>query len=229
MNTNKDKEFKNVENLKWLPFVGQNFFNSPNENKMLIVGESHYHDKSEESILKHDNPLYTRIVINELAIGRSYWDTRIFQNFHKTLFSNDSFDTNVFWNLVSYYNFIQRPMETNKGRPSNKEFYESWKTFFNVVQILKPKVCLFIGNTSADQLLKSIPNSGFTCKSVNWLDKINGAYAKVATIQDEKNNEIKLIFIKHTSQRYTSQKWNVFLNKTIENELDWFQEKISIK
>jgi hypothetical protein len=63
MNTNKDKEFKNVENLKWLPFVGQNFFNSPNENKMLIVGESHYHDKSEESILKHDNPLYTRIVI----------------------------------------------------------------------------------------------------------------------------------------------------------------------
>jgi len=228
MDTQKDLEFKSVENIKWLPFVGSRFFETPEENRVLIVGESHYHDNTEESIIKHDNPYYTRIVINELAIDRFYWNTKIFPNFHKTLFGNDDFDTNIFWNLVSYYNFIQRPMETNKGRPSSKEFSGSWKTFFDIVKILKPKVCLFIGNTSADQLLKAIPDSGFSCEKVNWVEQINGAYAKVALIKNEENEEIKILFIKHTSQRYTWQKWNAYLNKTIEKELSWFNEKMSI-
>jgi hypothetical protein len=222
----EDLEFQKISNIKWFPFIGSQFLNIPQQNRMLIVGESHYHDNSEESIRKHENPFFTRVVINELAIERFYWNTKIFQNLHKTLFSNDNFDTKLFWNLVSYYNFIQRPMETNKGRPSNSEFTKNWKTFFEIVKILKPEICLFIGNTSANQLLKAIPNSGFSCEKVSWEEQINGAYAKTAIIKDAENTEIKIVFIKHTSQRYTWQKWNIYLKKVLEKELKWFEEKL---
>lgn len=219
-------EFKKINSLKWLPFIGNNYLNTPNENKMLVVGESHYHDNSTESILKHDNENYTRIVIQELAIERQYWGTKIFGNLHKTLLKNDEFSTSNFWNLVCYYNFIQRPMVTNKSRPKLNDFIEGWETFFKIIEIIKPKVCLFIGTSSANSLKNSIQDTNFKIKSLKWEDKLNGAYAKSAIITDIDNNEIKLIFIKHTSQMYSWEKWNKYLEKNIGYQLNWLNEKV---
>ena len=66
MNTQLDIEFNNVKNQKWLPFIGDHYLTIPEDRKLLIVGESHYHDNSQQSIKKHNSPDFTRQVIEEL-------------------------------------------------------------------------------------------------------------------------------------------------------------------
>ena len=148
MNTKLDEKFKRVKNQKWLPFVGDNFMEIPKNRRLLIVGESHYHDNSQKSIDKHNSPDFTRQVVNELAIDRWYWGTKIFPNFHRAMFGNDNFNADLFWNLTTFYNFVQRPMETNKGRPSYDDFYNGWITFFDTLDILKPSFLLVYRNRS---------------------------------------------------------------------------------
>jgi hypothetical protein len=219
----KDEILINANGLKWLPWVGNNY--ESNDNKILIVGESHYHDETKESSEKHQDLKFTRKVIEELAIDRYYYGTRIFPNLHKALFRNDEFDSNKFWNLVAFYNFVQRPMNTNKSRPDYKDFYNGWNTFFSLAEILRPQTCIFVGTSAANSLMDSIQESEYSCNGVKWEDFISNAYAKTATI--EKNgNQIRLIFIRHTSSMFSWDKWNKYLSKTIPEELAALEEKL---
>lgn len=221
-----DELFTQTENLKWLPWVGDRFSSLSYCKKLLIVGESHYHDNTHAGIEKHNSPTYTREVIEELAIERWYYGTKIFPNLHKALFRNDNFDSSAFWSLVSFYNFIQHPMETNKGRPTYDDFYNSWFPFLEVVKILKPKICLFIGTSAADSLTNALQDTDFKTGGVVWEDFISNAYAKTTSITDIEGNETQLIFIRHTSQMFSWSKWNEYLQKKIPNELVWFSQQL---
>lgn len=227
MNTALDKEFLEIKRLKWMPWVGNNYLIQDFNNRLLIVGESHYHDNSQQSKYKHEDAAFTREIIKELAIDRHYWGTKIFPNLHRALFRNDCFNTTIFWNEVAFYNFIQRPMNTNKGRPNDSDFYDGWLCFFEVIKILQPKTCLFIGTSAANYLMNAIEETEFTCTGVKWDEFISNAYAKSAIITDSQNRSTKFIFIRHTSQMFSWNQWNKYLQKVITNELDFFEMKIS--
>jgi hypothetical protein len=221
-----DDKFNSIENLKWFPWVGDRFNSLAFDQRLLIVGESHYHDNTPASIEKHNSPKFTREVIEELAIERLYYGTKIFPNLHRALFRNDEFDSPTFWNLVSFYNFIQRPMETNKGRPSYDDFYKSWFPFLEIVRVLRPKTCLFIGTSAANSLTEALKETDFVTDVVKWEDYISNAYAKTSILKDKQGNETQLIFIRHTSQMFSWSKWNEYLQKKIPNELNWFSEQL---
>jgi len=220
-----DQNLSQIQRLKWLPWIGDQFFAVGEINRLLIVGESHYHDGTEQSIEKHDLAEFTRIVINEMAIGRQYYKTKIFPNLHKALFRNDNFNASILWNLVAYYNFIQRPMNTKTSRPTYDDFYYGWKTFFDVAKVLKPTTCLFIGTSAANSFVNAIQSSDFSTDGLNREDRIGGAYAKTAIIRDVNNNETKLIFIRHTSQMFSWSRWNDYLRKTIPTKLTVLESK----
>jgi hypothetical protein len=221
-----DSNFNKIENLKWLPWVGNHFNSLSTINRMLIVGESHYHDNTPASIEKHNSPTFTREVIEELAIERLYYRTKIFSNLHRTLFGNDEFDSPTFWNLLSFYNFIQRPMVTNEGRPSYDEFYKSWFLFLDIIKLLKPKTCLFIGTSAANSFEHAIQNTEFSSDGVKWEDYISNAYAKTTILKDKDGNETQLIFIRHTSRMFSWSKWNEYLQKKLQSELTWFDQQL---
>ena len=228
MNTQLDIEFKKIKDQKWFPFIGDNYLTVPEDKKLLIVGESHYHDNSQPSIDKHNDQNFTRTTIQELAIDRSGGTTRIFPNFHRALFRNDKFNSSKFWNLVSFYNFVQRPMETNKRRPSGGDFYKGWLTFFDTINISKPKTCLFIGTEASQSIKRAISETDFEIVSFarDEDEKISGCYPRKATIKNANGQVIDLIFIRHTSKMFSWDKWNKYLSKTIPNELSWLEEKI---
>lgn len=219
-------KFNSIDNLKWLPWVGDRFSSLAFDQRLLIVGESHYHDNTPGSIEKHNSSNFTRQVIEELAIERLYYGTKIFPNLHRALFRNDEFDSPTFWNLVSFYNFIQRPMETNKGRPSYDDFYKSWFPFLEIIRILRPKTCLFIGTSAANSLTEALKETDFVTDVVKREDYISNAYAKTSILKDKYGNETQLIFIRHTSQMFSWSKWNEYLQKKIPNELTWFSEQL---
>lgn len=229
MDNSLDQKFKTIQTQKWLPFIGNSYLSLPKNNMLLIVGESHYHNSTEESIKKHNSKDYTKLVIEELAIKRWYWGTKIFQNFHKAMFGNDVFNSETFWNLTSFYNFIQRPMETNKSRPTFNDFFNGWITFFDTIDITKPKTCIFIGTEASNSLRHAISDSNFSLKSLNKDGRISRTYPRRAIILDNENNEIELIFIQHTSQYFSWKKWNEYLNYKIPHQIEWFEEKIKEK
>ena len=54
LQTNKfDKQLLRTKDLNWYPWIGGKFENSA--NRILVIGESHYQGKSEDSIKKHKN------------------------------------------------------------------------------------------------------------------------------------------------------------------------------
>ncbi|WP_369049533.1 hypothetical protein [Tenacibaculum sp. UWU-22] len=215
-----------IKNLKWQPYVGLNYQKGVNGRKVLIVGESHYLGNDENSIEKHNNPLFTQIVINELAINRYYWNTRIFPNFHRALIGNDSFNAELLWSYFSFYNFIQRPMESNKSRPTENDFEIAWQVFFNVAKNLKPDLCIFIGTSSSNFLSYQSEKNNIELKELKWLKKIGNTYPRKAIISLNKK-EIELHFIKHTSQYFSWYKWNEHLTNEIPNELEYLKKTVA--
>lgn len=225
MKNELDSCIETSTNLKWNPWIGNDYFNLPHDNRLLIIGESHYcggetPGKIEESIKKHENRNFTRLVIEEIAIKRDYGNTRLFQNFHKALFLNDSFDSNFFWNQVTFYNFIQRPMNTNKERPSKSDFNNSWKEYLKLIKILKPKYTLFLGNSAASSFNQSMKENGINSTNIKCLDKIGSTYSRVSSINDSEI-DTKIIFIRHPSSYFSPAKWNKFLNSQMNDYLDW--------
>lgn len=227
MNNLIDQSLSAIPTLKWLPWIGEHYFDLEENSRILIIGESHYHNGTEKSIISHNSPTFTRAIIQEMAIDRQYYKTKFFPNLHLALFRNDNFDKNAFWNSVSFFNFIQRPMNTPKSRPEWQEYYTGWETFFAIVKILKPTTCIFIGLTSSNSLADAIRNTELSIDGINSEDKIGGASPRTTTIKDKENNQIKLIFIRHTSQRFSWSKWNDYLRKIIPSELIWLEKRIT--
>jgi len=227
MNKQLDQKFDELEGLTWYPWIGDEYFSANENNRILIVGESHFLDDTKESIEKHNRKDFTRIVVKEIGIERNYYKTKIFPNFHKAIFGNDNFNSSAFWNSVSFYNFIQRPLSSKNTRPMTTDFREGWQNFFDVINIIKPRTCIFIGNSSADHLGKEIKNSTYRTDGIKWVEKIGRTYGKVGKIKGENGIETQLIFIRHTNAYFKCEEWNNFLNNQIPNEIEWLKSRLN--
>lgn len=216
-----DKSFKKIKQLNWLPWIGKEYKNIPENKKILFVGESHYQDATLKSKIQHSKIDFTRVVIDEQGVNGNH-HTKIFPNLYKALFNYQNIDSKIFWDNVCYYNFIQRPMEGIKSRPKTSDFLTGWQVFESLIQIIKPAIVIFIGTSSANYLNRHQKNNISSIKPFVWDDKINGAFAK-----STESDKTKILAIKHTSRRFSSDKWNEYLNKKIENELKWHYEKIT--
>lgn len=226
MDNQLDMELKNVKNQKWLPFIGDYYLTIPEDRKLLIVGESHYHDNSQQSIERHNSINFTREVIDEQAIKEKNCETRIFQNFHKAMFADNQFNTETFWNLTSFYNFVQRPMETNKDKPDSDDFKNGWSTFFETINITKPNTCLFIGVGASNLLQDTINESDFEIVNFTRDAIISGTFPRRATIKSSDNQLIELIFIQHTSKYFNWEIWNDYIKQKLSQQLEWFKGKM---
>ena len=61
--------------------------------------------------------------------------------------------------IKASYNFIQEPMKSIHEEPSHADYETAWKCFADVVKIIKPNICIFIGLRNK--------------KGINILDEIN--------------------------------------------------------
>jgi hypothetical protein len=157
-----EKEYRELipNTLKWLPWIGNEY--STSSNKILIVGESHYSDSSEQSKNKHQNEKYTRDVINELAIKYITKDKRsgtLFRNLNLALIGWNS--SNIenrlkLWNKVCFYNFVQEEMKSLKDRPSKQQLVNGWESFIELVRIIQPTQVFFIGSKVCDEFSESM-------------------------------------------------------------------------
>lgn len=211
--------------LKWLPWVGENYETS--SKKILIIGESHYYNPKEPgSFEKNEQNNFTREIVKELAIRKKYYKTNFFQNFHYAVIGNDDFDSNKFWSSLSFYNFVQRSMKTNGKRPENKDFKKGWESFIEIIKILKPDTCIFVGSSCSITFNSSLKKHKIDFTTVKNIKKIDRAFAKSSSINiNSKTTNIH--FIRHTSKYFSWRKWNEYLKNNLSEELDSLNKIIS--
>lgn len=220
---NIDNEFNSIENLGWLPWVGINYLTTQEGQKLLLIGESHYYNPAENgSFEKHLDNGFTRIVIQKVAIEKEYKGDKsgpkIFQNTHFTFLENDKIKTDIFWNKVAYYNFIQTPMKKTKGRPipPTKEQKEiGWTTFDKIINILKPDICIFLGNSAAKHFPQKFNSETKIISTPSDDGWVNNSASRKVELQLDNGKAVKIIFIKHPSSFYSWQMWNKHLKNKL--------------
>lgn len=207
-----DTDLKKTETLNWLPFIGKDYF--LNEQKILIIGESHYVPIGEnpefylrdtwtrEFILKEGlqiKPLYTSEIKNNLI-----------REVEKTIVGEKN---SAFWNSVAYFNLIQRLLPTIKGqdRPKYIDFVEGLRNLKIVIPLLKPDWILFCGVESSKHFKNVLNDDEFNINELNIPDyKINGCYPKSFTLETN-NRTVNCYFVKHPSKAYSYEKWRDFI------------------
>jgi hypothetical protein len=221
-----DESFQQNVNLAWRPWVGTNYSRRESSRKLLIVGESHYfgevtQERYVELLQSHkEDVLHTRHAFDEFMLKRQ---TRIktYENIPRLLLGTDRFDRDRFWRDTAFYNFIQVPMRKN-GRPSPDQFVHGWKVFADLVKLLQPSHCLFIGVSAANSFNYVMNDLGFPEAKIQMTGKVGSTHGRAAKIHYD-GNSTELMFVKHLGARMSPLAWNQHLRKMHPGLIEWLE------
>lgn len=205
-----DSHFLEIADLKWLPWIGKEYFNS--ESRVLIIGESHYlldeHDphyaKNKEEVNSPQKD-FTRNVVQTFCVNNKK-PQPTFDNLTRCLSGKQKVSPQKrmeLWQHLAFYNFVQRPMKSNKKRPKSEDMQTGWKVFAELIKMLKPTKCIFIGFAAADSYNPYICEHG---------EKVGRCAARLFSAKIDENTSCPCIAIKHTSQYFSWKKWHEVLN-----------------
>lgn len=233
INMNFDEQFKNIQALKWLPWVGKDFSNLPEKRKLLVVAESHYDWHEEGSLEDLEYPEFTRWFIEGHTISAPNNPTKVIRNTERALFyDNPTNEQKIgFWQSVSYYNIVQRAMESINERPNDLDYSIGWDTFFKVINILQPDYVLFCGVEASNHTYhfnQAFKDNNFTSDGIQWLDMIGNTYSRIAELNLNDNYNPKLVFIKHPSKYFSWENWAEFIDKEMNDYTTWLRSKQSL-
>jgi len=228
-----DLDFKGVEGLVWLPWVGRNFATRSPRKRLLVVGESHYvkppqPDQLALFVQQHlDYPDYTRDVVSDCLIDQD-WPNRTLDTLPKLLFQTQDIDRSRLWSDAAFYNFVQTPMHYNREgsheRPNAEAFISGWKVFADVVRILCPSHCLFIGVAASNSFNYAINGLSLKFREVQWSEPVGRTYPRVASLESG-DQWVELVFVKHLGKYFSASKWHQYLRSNHSDLLGFLDEE----
>ena len=217
--TQFDEKFDSVGTLKRYPWVGNKYAES--NCRILILGDSHYTIDDDKNPSKEEynrcntDKDYTRggvrCVINDVCEGKPTWT--MFRNLINTFTSLTPDEVLHLWSKVAFYNFIQEPMKLVDQVPTSKERRDGWRCFYDVVNILKPDFCLFVGIRSKQEIemIRSLGGTYTIEDDKEMCNKVTPCYGEIETKEGSKT---RFRIIQHTSRFYSPVEWyQYFTNK----------------
>ena len=212
-----DSQFDKVTNLTHYPWIGSGYASAP--KRVLIMGDSHYTiDGNTKEFCQEEydrcitDKEYTRGIIGCEIKNPGSWSFHKY--LEKTFLDEANMNVEAFWNKVASYNFIQEPMKSIHEEPSHDDYETAWKCFADVVQIIKPDICIFIGLRNKEGI--NILDEKKVKHSIRYFDtKVNNSWPMVGDLQFEDGYKLPFYMIHHTAQYYSPQLWHDFLNKEI--------------
>jgi hypothetical protein len=124
-----------IPEVKFFPWVGDNYKAGYRNKRLLILGESMY-----------ERPEYT--MENDLSSLLIKGDKkfRFYNKIYHSISDGIMEDFKAFWNSVAFYNYIQEIVGTGpRQRPSPEMWKNSEGTFRLVLGVLKPDCVLVLG------------------------------------------------------------------------------------
>ena len=212
-----DSQFDKVANLTRYPWIGSGYASAP--KRVLIMGHSHYTiDGNTKEFCQEEydrcisDKEYTRGIIDCEIGSPGSWPFHKY--LEKTFLDEANMNVEAFWNKVASYNFIQEPMKSIHEEPSHADYETAWKCFADVIQIIKPNICIFIGLRNKEGI--NILDEKNVKYSIKYFDtKVNNSWPMVGDLKFEDGYKLPFYMIHHTSRFYSPQLWHDFLNKEI--------------
>ena len=212
-----DSQFDKVANLTHYPWIGSGYASAP--KRVLIMGHSHYTiDGNTKEFCQEEydrcisDKEYTRGIIDCEIGSPGSWPFHKY--LEKTFLDEANMNVEAFWNKVASYNFIQEPMKSIHEKPSHADYETAWKCFADVIQIIKPNICIFIGLRNKEGI--NILDEKNVKYSIKYFDtKVNNSWPMVGDLKFEDGYKLPFYMIHHTSRFYSPQLWHDFLNKEI--------------
>jgi len=224
--------------MNWMPWIGRDF--SRSDGKLLIVGESNYiiePDSSKVAEMKAErqaNGMYQREVIAEYPLVgyEAGWNNNgrrnnpTFDYLHRALLKTDLLNTSDLdkrgrlWDQLAYYNFVQNVMDfggegRQRERPSYTDFSNGWRLFVQVVGILRPKACVFLGVQASDSFNGAMHEMGIQHTLIQKDKLFNGVKMRIGGSVTLEGETTTLVFMRHTSQYFSWKLWNGYLETTM--------------
>ena len=212
-----DSQFDKVANLVQYPWIGSGYASAP--KRVLFMGDSHYTiDGNTKEFCQEEydrcisDKEYTRGIIGCEIGSPGSWPFHKY--LEKTFLDEANMNVEAFWNKVASYNFIQEPMKSIHEKPSHADYETAWKCFADVVQIIKPNICIFVGLRNKEGI--NVLDEKNVKYSINYFDtKVNNSWPMVGDLKFEDGYKLPFYMIHHTSRFYSPQLWHDFLNKEI--------------
>jgi hypothetical protein len=211
-----DNDFIGIEGLlTWRPWVGVNYSKQSPDNRLLIVGESHYIGEKDpakisDSIQKHHGDWsVTREAVSNGFLKKA-WANPTYSGVDQLLLPGETRDRHAFWGDVCFYNFIQRIMSSPGERPTKDDNSKGWKAFLKVVEILHPSHCLFIGVEASNHFNCVMRQESATFTNVTKPDKVGRTWGRHATLKVS-GKDLPIHFIKHSGMCFSPDKWRAYL------------------
>ena len=225
-----DSELNNIPNLFWLPWIGTEYFK--NTNRLLIIGESQYAQGEtasayEEDLTRVSGIDFTRNAVLQTQIQNHYKHPAL-DNLLKALLGNAPINKEKLWKNIAFYNFVQRVMDYSSfdgkktEQPTTVDFDAGWKVFVEVVKILKPTDCIFIGVRAATPFERMMDQLNIKRSNRIAHDKVGNTNPISASIEID-GHITNISFIRHSSAYFSPEEWRPFLEKqhgTIIQELN---------
>lgn len=213
-----DLEFDKIEELTWYPWVGKDYKNGI--RRVLIIGDSHYSaDKG-----RFDSECYTDfmstkqttkdILTRHLEKGETW-------NFLRNLESTFP-DSRNFWSKIAFYNYIQEPMKTAKGKPTVEQYKVAWRCFAKLVKILRPTDCIVIGTRNdkySGYMLEELDIKDYINNDDDTL-KISNTIPRHRKIVFNNSYSLDFFMIHHTAQGYSLNRWYDFLKQKLPEAIE---------
>lgn len=124
--------------VKFLPWIGENYLNSNKNNALLILGESHYCVDNVDKYITRE--LTSRYINHEFS--HAFWTNimQVVSGIHHTEQNRADF-----WHTVTFYNYIQKSLDDARMAPDNKLWDEAKSPFLSVLNTLAPDKIIVLG------------------------------------------------------------------------------------
>lgn len=211
-----DSSFDRVPCLLWRPWVGLNFQKQEPGRKLLLVGESHYADDNEQTdevIIKRGlNKEFTRQKVWEYGASGEGNRIPFFDNIPRLFIGSGNYKRFEFWQDVVFYNFIQKVLRYGKPpeRPRQNDFLTGGRVFYDILGLIKPDYCIFLGSGARCGLSNLKKEDVFPISEVTRGERIGRCYAYHTKIKIEEKT-IPVSFVKHPSKFFPSSAWHEYL------------------
>lgn len=181
--------------------------------KIMVLGESHYCANPETEATKDITIKVIEDLLDPLSEHEGYKNT--YTKFAKSFIGNLQYNQQNkedFWQHILFYNYVQSPITGTRIAPSDSQFKESEKAFFEILSKYQPDLVIVWGK----RLYTNLPQSG---KQLADLEITQGQYVGKATeiwSYQIGTKTIPIMPITHPSAGYELELHNAFIKEFIE-------------
>lgn len=225
-----DDSFLGIDSLKYLPWVGKYYTTIPKEKRILIIAESVYDwGEDEAELMLSKNDFVREIVHGHGLFHTTDWggvqNSRLVRGIERSIFDKSEVSNSErenLWPYISFHEFVQRPMSNLEEKPKTKDFDLGSKILKDIINILKPRTCIFFGTAYPKIRTLEIEYAS----AAEWPSdkKINGSIPNIIDI-NRADNLCRFIFVKHPSRHFSWDLWNEFIVKNLPSPFYWERNK----